>query len=187
MLVRTAHRIWRAMPALYYYQVPIKQVAQASILCRRRLKPAATKNSSLIATRYERCPSPGTGAGRSSGGHPLWQRRQLPAGRGPERGGRCPRDRAAFSSPRCHACPQRARCPVKPGNHYHYRRYGEKDRRLAQRRARRRAMETGPGSKSRRAQLIFLVKEHMQTFGTTITNFIIPDVSCYPFELKMAA
>jgi hypothetical protein len=48
-------------------------------------------------------------------------------------------------------------------------------------------METGPGSKSRRAQLIFLVKEHMQTFGTTITNFIIPDVSCYPFELKMAA
>ena len=27
--------------------------------------------------------------------HSLWQRRQLPAGRGPERGGRCPRDWAA--------------------------------------------------------------------------------------------
>ena len=25
------------------------------------------------------------------------------------------RYRAAFSSPRCHACPQRSRCPVKPG------------------------------------------------------------------------
>ena len=97
------------------------------------------------------------------------------------------RYRAAFSSPRCHACPQRARCPVKPGKHYHYGRYDEKAHRLAPRRARNRAMETGPGSKSRLAQLIFLVKGQMQTFGTTITNFIIPDVSCYPFELKMAA
>ena len=85
------------------------------------------------------------------------------------------------------ACPQRALCPIKPGKHYHYGRYDEKANRLAPRRARNRAMETGPGSKSRLAQLIFLVKGHMQTFGTTITNFIIPDVSCYPIELKMAA
>jgi hypothetical protein len=34
------------------YQVAIKQVAQASRLCKRRLKPAATKNISLIATGY---------------------------------------------------------------------------------------------------------------------------------------
>jgi len=148
------------------------------------------------------------------------------------------------------ACPQRARCPVKPGKHYHYRRYDEKASRLAQRRshqqtlefrdryrwragvegamsqydrltgvkrlrvrglkavrfcailkavgvnlfratavrrARNRAMETGPGPKSRLAQLILRVKEHMQAFGTAIINFFIPDVSCYPFDLKMAA
>jgi len=160
------------------------------------------------------------------------------------------RYRAAFSSPRCHACPQRALCPVKPRQKHHYRRYDEKAWRLAQRRShqqslefadryrwragiegtmsaydrltgvkrlrvrslkavrfcailkavgvnlfrataarrvRRRTLETGQGSKSRLAQLIFLVKEHMQAFGTTITNFFIPDVSCYPFELKMAA
>jgi hypothetical protein len=160
------------------------------------------------------------------------------------------RYRAAFASPICQACPHRARCPVKPGKHYHYLRYGEKASRLAQRRAhqqtlefrdryrwragvegtmsqynrltrvkhlrvrglkavrfcatlkavglnlyratavrraKRRATVTGPGPKSPLAQLIFLVKEQMQAFGTAITNFFIPDVSCYPFELKMAA
>ena len=60
-------------------------------------------------------------------------------------------------------------------------------RATAVRRARRRAAANGPGPKSRLAQLIFLVKKQMQAFGTTITNFFIPDVSCYPFELKMAA
>ena len=147
------------------------------------------------------------------------------------------RYRAAFSSPSCQACPQRALCPVKPGKHYHYLRYDEKAIRLAQRRAhqqtmefrdryrwragvegtmsqydrltgvkrlrvrgltavrfcatlkavgvnlyratavrraRRRAAVTGPGPKSPLAQLIFLVKEHMQAFGTAITNFFIP-------------
>ena len=160
------------------------------------------------------------------------------------------RYRGAFPSPRCHACPQRSRCPVKPGKHYHYLRYDEKASRLAQRWAHQQTMEfrdryrwragvegamsqydrltgfkhlrvrglkavrlcailkavgvnlfratavrrvsnraavTGPGPKSRLAQLIFLVKEQMQAFGTAITNFFIPDVSCYPFELKMAA
>ncbi len=160
------------------------------------------------------------------------------------------RYRAAFASPSCHACPQRSRCPVKPGKHYHYLRYDEKASRLAQRRAHQQTMEfrdryrwragiegtmsaydrltgvkrlrvrglkavrfcaslkavgvnlfratavrrasnraavTGPGPKSRLAQLIFLVKEQMQAFGTAIANFFIPGVSCYPFELKMAA
>jgi len=160
------------------------------------------------------------------------------------------RYRVAFSSPSCQACPQRARCPVKPGKHYHYLRYDGKAIRLAQRRAhqqtmefrdryrwragvegarsqydrltgvkrlrvrglkavrfcatlkavgvnlfratavrraRRRAAVTGPGPKSPLSQLIFLVKEHMQAFGTAITNFFIPDISFYPFELKMAA
>ena len=160
------------------------------------------------------------------------------------------RYRAAFSSSHCNACPQRARCPVKPGKHYHYLRYDEKAIRLTQRRAhqqtmefrdryrwragveatmsqydrltgvkhlrvlglkavrfcatlkavgvnlyratavrraRRWAMETGPGPQSPLAQLIFLVKEQMQTFGTAITNFFIHHVSCYPFELKIAA
>jgi hypothetical protein len=60
-------------------------------------------------------------------------------------------------------------------------------RATAVRRAGNRAAVTGPGPKSRLAQLIFLVKEQMQAFGTAITNFFIPDVSCYPFELKMAA
>ena len=160
------------------------------------------------------------------------------------------RYRAAFSSPRGNACPQRALCPVKPGKHYHYLRYDEKASRLAQRRAHQQTMEfrdryrwragiegtmsaydrltgvkhlrvrglkavrfcatlkavgvnifratavrrasnraagTGPGPKSRLAQLIFLVKEQMQAFGTAITHFTIPDVSCYPFERKTAA
>ena len=60
-------------------------------------------------------------------------------------------------------------------------------RAAAVRRARRRAAVTGPGPKSRLAQLIFLVKEQMQAFGTAITNFFIHPLSCYPFELKMAA
>jgi hypothetical protein len=60
-------------------------------------------------------------------------------------------------------------------------------RATAVRRARRRATVTGPGPKSRLAQLIILVKEQMQAFGTAITNFFIPDVSCHPFELKIAA
>jgi len=51
------------------------------------------------------------------------------------------RYRAAYSSPRCHACPQRARCPVKPGKHYHYGRYDEKAHRLAPRRAHQQTME----------------------------------------------
>jgi hypothetical protein len=38
----------------------------------------------------------------------------------------------------------------------------------ALRRARNRAMETGPGPKSRLAQLIFLVKEHMQKRSTEL-------------------
>jgi hypothetical protein len=38
---------------LVSYQVAIKQVAQTSRLCKRRLKPAATKNISLIATGYQ--------------------------------------------------------------------------------------------------------------------------------------
>jgi len=160
------------------------------------------------------------------------------------------RYRAAFASPSCQACPQRARCPVKPGKHYHYLRYDEKGIRLAQRRthqqteefrdryrwragvegtmsqydrltgvkhlrvrglkavrfcatlkavgvnlyratavrrARRGAAVTGPGPKSPLAQLIFIVKEQMQAFGTAITNFFIHHVPCYPFELKMAA
>ena len=60
-------------------------------------------------------------------------------------------------------------------------------RATAVRRARRRAAVTGPGPKSPLAQLIFLVKEHMQAFGNAVTDFFIPDVSCYPFDLKMAA
>jgi len=36
------------------YQVAIKPVAPASRLCRRRLKPAATINGSLNATRYQK-------------------------------------------------------------------------------------------------------------------------------------
>jgi hypothetical protein len=51
------------------------------------------------------------------------------------------RYRAVFSSPRCHACPLRALCPVKPGKHNHYLRYGEKASRLAQRRAHQQTME----------------------------------------------
>jgi hypothetical protein len=60
-------------------------------------------------------------------------------------------------------------------------------RATAVRRARNRAAVTGPGPKSPLAQLIFIVKEQMQAFGTAITNFSIHHVSCYPFELKMAA
>ncbi|HEY9073413.1 MAG TPA: hypothetical protein VIN67_04690, partial [Desulfobaccales bacterium] len=60
-------------------------------------------------------------------------------------------------------------------------------RATAVRRAKRRATVTGPEPKSPLAKLIFLVKEQLQAFGTAITNFSIPDVSCYPFELKMAA
>ena len=55
------------------------------------------------------------------------------------------------------------------------------------RRARNRATDTGPGSKSSFSRFVSRVKEQMQAFGTAITNFSIPDVSCYPFELKMAA
>jgi hypothetical protein len=43
--------------------------------------------------------------------------------------------RAAFVAPSCQACPQRARCPVKPGKHYHYLCCDEKAIRLTQRRA----------------------------------------------------
>jgi hypothetical protein len=60
-------------------------------------------------------------------------------------------------------------------------------RATAVRRARRRAAVNGQGTKSPLAQLIFLVKEQMQAFGTAITNFFIPDVSCYPFKRKIAA
>lgn len=45
------------------------------------------------------------------------------------------RYRFAFSSPRCNACPQGPRCPVKPGKNYHYLRYAEKAGRVAARRA----------------------------------------------------
>ena len=60
-------------------------------------------------------------------------------------------------------------------------------RATAVRRASNRATDTGPGPESRLAQLVFLVKEPMQAFGTAITNFFIPNVSCYPFQMKMAA
>ena len=60
-------------------------------------------------------------------------------------------------------------------------------RATAVRRAKNQAALTGPGPKSRLAQLIFFVKEPMQAFGTAITNFFIPAVSCYPFQMKMAA
>lgn len=50
-----------------------------------------------------------------------------------------------------------------------------------------RAAVTGPGPKSLLVQVIFLVKEQMQAFVTAITNFFSYPLSCYPFELKMAA
>lgn len=162
------------------------------------------------------------------------------------------RYRAAFSSPHCHACSQRSRCPVKPGKHYHYLRYryDEKVSRLAQRRAhqqtmefrdryrwragvegamsqydrptgvkhlrvrgliavrfcatlkavgvnlfgatavrraRRRAMETGQGSKYRFSRFISRVKEQIIAVGNAIDQFFITDPYYGPFELKMAA
>jgi Transposase DDE domain/Transposase domain (DUF772) len=45
------------------------------------------------------------------------------------------RYRFAFSSEKCSACPEKARCPVKPGKNYHYLRYAEKAGRVAARRA----------------------------------------------------
>jgi len=45
------------------------------------------------------------------------------------------RYRFAFSSARCNACPEKPRCPVKPGKHCHYLRYAEKAGRVAARRA----------------------------------------------------
>ena len=160
------------------------------------------------------------------------------------------RYRATFSSPRCHACPQRALCPVKPGKHYHYLRYGEKASRLARRRtdqqteefrdryrwragvegtmsqydrltgvkrlrvrglkavrfcatlkavgvnlfratavrrARNRATDTGPASKSRFSRFVSRVKEQMTAMNNAINQFFIPDTYSGPFELKMAA
>jgi len=45
------------------------------------------------------------------------------------------RYRIAFSSAQCNACPEKPRCPVQPGKHYHYLRYAEKAGRVAARRA----------------------------------------------------
>jgi len=51
------------------------------------------------------------------------------------------RYRVAFSSGKCNACPEKSRCPVKPGKQYHYLRYAEKAGRVAARRAHQQTAE----------------------------------------------
>jgi len=60
-------------------------------------------------------------------------------------------------------------------------------RATAVRRARRRATDTGPGSKSRFSRFISRVKEQITAISNAIDQFFIPDAYYGPFELKMAA
>jgi hypothetical protein len=60
-------------------------------------------------------------------------------------------------------------------------------RATAVRRARNRATDTGPASKSRFSRFVSRVKEQMTTMNNAINQFFIPDAYSGPFELKMAA
>ena len=60
-------------------------------------------------------------------------------------------------------------------------------RATAVRRARNRATDTGPASKSRFSRFVSRVKEQMTAMNNAINQFFIPDTYSGPFELKMAA
>jgi hypothetical protein len=60
-------------------------------------------------------------------------------------------------------------------------------RATAVRRARNRATDTGPGSKSRFSRFVSRVREQMTAMNNAIDQFFIPDAYSGPFELKMAA
>jgi hypothetical protein len=60
-------------------------------------------------------------------------------------------------------------------------------RATAVRRVRRRALETGQGSKSRFSRFISRVKEQITAIGNAIDQFFIPDAYYASFDVRMAA